>query len=75
MCENPHVGIDRPAVKRDADEGTGRRAGSGGDRRDVELALQVSHWLGASVLQPPPAPATAHRNHDARQRTRLTKAT
>ena len=24
----------------------------GGDRQDVELALQVSRWLGASVLQP-----------------------
>jgi DNA-binding PucR family transcriptional regulator len=24
----------------------------GGDRHDVELALQVSHWLGVSVLQP-----------------------
>jgi DNA-binding PucR family transcriptional regulator len=35
---------------RKAQESLGRPVG--GNRHDVELALQVSHWLGASVLQP-----------------------
>jgi DNA-binding PucR family transcriptional regulator len=35
---------------RKAEESLGRPVG--GDRHDVELALQVSHWLGAPVLQP-----------------------
>jgi len=38
MCKNPQVDTDRPAV--------------GVNRHDVELALQASHWLGASVLRP-----------------------
>jgi DNA-binding PucR family transcriptional regulator len=36
---------------RKAEESLGRRVGD--DRHDVELALQASHWLGSSVLQPP----------------------
>jgi PucR C-terminal helix-turn-helix domain/GGDEF-like domain len=48
---------------RRAEESLGRPVGD--DRHDVELALQASHWLGASVLQP-----AADRNHDARQRVR-----
>jgi PucR C-terminal helix-turn-helix domain/GGDEF-like domain len=35
---------------RKAEESLGRPAGE--NRRDVELALRVSHWLGSSVLQP-----------------------
>jgi hypothetical protein len=35
---------------RKAQESLGRPVG--GNRNDVELALQASHWLGASVLQP-----------------------
>jgi hypothetical protein len=35
---------------RKAEESLGRPVGA--DRHDVELALQVSQWLGASVLQP-----------------------
>jgi DNA-binding PucR family transcriptional regulator len=35
---------------RKAQESLGRPVG--GNRHDVELALQASHWLGASVLQP-----------------------
>jgi hypothetical protein len=35
---------------RKAEESLGRPVG--GDRHDVELALQVSHWLGAPVLRP-----------------------
>jgi len=35
---------------RKAEESLGRPIGS--NRHDVELALQASHWLGASVLQP-----------------------
>jgi DNA-binding PucR family transcriptional regulator len=38
---------------RKAEESLGRRVGD--DRHDVELALQASHWLGSSVLQPPAA--------------------
>jgi PucR C-terminal helix-turn-helix domain len=49
---------------RKAAESLGRPVGD--DRHDVELALQASHWLGASVLQP----AAADRNHHARQRVR-----
>jgi DNA-binding PucR family transcriptional regulator len=48
---------------RRAEESLGRPVGD--DRHDVELALQASHWLGASVLQP-----AADRHHDARQRAR-----
>jgi hypothetical protein len=58
---------------RKAEESLGRPVA--GDRPDVELALQVSQWLGASVLQPVPAPAAGHRNTDAQQRVRLTEAT
>ena len=35
-----------------ADESLGRPVGD--SRHDVELALQASHWLGSSVLQPVP---------------------
>jgi DNA-binding PucR family transcriptional regulator len=35
---------------RKAQESLGRPVGR--NRHDVELALQASHWLGASVLQP-----------------------
>jgi DNA-binding PucR family transcriptional regulator len=35
---------------RKAQESLGRPVG--GNRHDVELALQASHWLGAAVLQP-----------------------
>ena len=38
------------------------------NRQDVELALQASHWLGSSVLQPSAAPAAADRNLDPRPR-------
>jgi DNA-binding PucR family transcriptional regulator len=38
---------------RKAEESLGRPVG--GDRHDVELALQTSQWLGASVLQRPAA--------------------
>jgi DNA-binding PucR family transcriptional regulator len=48
---------------RRAEESLGRPVGD--DRHDVELALQASHWLGASVLQP-----AADRHHDARHRAR-----
>jgi DNA-binding PucR family transcriptional regulator len=37
---------------RKAEESLGRPVA--GDRPDVELALQVSHWLGPAVLQPQP---------------------
>jgi DNA-binding PucR family transcriptional regulator len=49
---------------RKARESLGRPIGE--DRHDVELALQASRWLGASVLEP----ADADRHHDARQRVR-----
>jgi PucR C-terminal helix-turn-helix domain/GGDEF-like domain len=49
---------------RKAEESLGRPVGD--DRQDVELALQASRWLGASVLQP----AAADRHHDARQHAR-----
>jgi len=42
---------------RKAQESLGRPVG--GNRHDVELALQASHWLGASVLQP----ADSGQNH------------
>jgi|SRR5579875_449572 len=42
---------------RKAEESLGRPVG--GDRHDVELALQVSHWLGASVLHPAAAAVRA----------------
>jgi DNA-binding PucR family transcriptional regulator len=44
---------------RKAQENLGRPVGD--NRHDVELALQASHWLGASVLQP--AAAGRNRNH------------
>jgi DNA-binding PucR family transcriptional regulator len=40
---------------RKAEESLGRPVGE--NRHDVELALQASHWLGSSVLQPAAAPA------------------
>jgi PucR C-terminal helix-turn-helix domain/GGDEF-like domain len=49
-----------------AEESLGRPVGK--NRHDVELALQASHWLGSSVLQPAPASSTEH-NHDPRPRT------
>jgi hypothetical protein len=39
-----------------------------GYRNEVELALQASHWLGPSVLQPSAAPTAADHDHDPRQR-------
>jgi DNA-binding PucR family transcriptional regulator len=42
---------------RKAEESLGRAVGE--NRHGVELALQVSHWLGAAVLQPGATPATA----------------
>ena len=48
---------------RKAQESLGRPVG--GNRHDVELALQASQWLGSSVLQPGAA-AAADRNHDPR---------
>ena len=44
---------------RKAEESLGRPVG--GNRHNVELALQASHWLGSSVLQPP-APAASTRS-------------
>ena len=41
---------------RKAEESLGRPVG--GDRHNVELALQASHWLGSSVLRPAPAGPT-----------------
>jgi hypothetical protein len=40
----------------------------GGNRHDVELALQASHWLGSYVLRAAAAPAAADHDHDPRQR-------
>ena len=51
---------------RKAEESLGRPVSR--DRQDVELALQASQWLGASVLQPATASAAAHRTPDARKR-------
>jgi len=52
---------------RKAEESIGRPLGD--NRQDVELALQVSHWLGSAVLRPAAAPAgAAERNHVPRQR-------
>ena len=51
---------------RQAEESLGRPIG--GDRHDVELALQASQWLGASVLQPATGPDPTHRSHEARKR-------
>ena len=45
---------------RKAQESLGRPVGD--NRHDVELALQASHWLGASVLQPA---AAGHNRGDA----------
>ena len=42
---------------RKAEESLGRAVGD--DRHDVELALQVSYWLGGAVLHPGPVPAAA----------------
>jgi hypothetical protein len=39
---------------RKAEEGLGRPLGE--NRLNVELALLVSHWLGAAVLRPPAEP-------------------
>jgi hypothetical protein len=50
---------------RKAEDSLGRPVG--GNRHDVELALQASHWLGSAVLRPAAAPAAADRNHDPRQ--------
>jgi hypothetical protein len=46
---------------RKAEESLGRPVAR--SRHDVELALQASHWLGSSVLQPAAAPAAADRSH------------
>ncbi len=51
---------------RKAEQSLGRPVGE--NRHDVELALQASHWLGSSVLQPGAAQAAADRNHDSRPR-------
>ncbi len=51
---------------RKAEESLGRPVSE--NRQDVELALQASHWLGSSVLQPSAAPATADRNLEPRPR-------
>ncbi len=40
---------------RTAEESLGRQVSD--DRPDVELALRASHWLGSSVLRPPPGTA------------------
>ena len=50
---------------RKAEESLGRPVGK--NRHNVELALQASHWLGSSVLQPSIASAADH-NHDHRPR-------
>jgi DNA-binding PucR family transcriptional regulator len=42
---------------RKAEESLGRAVGE--NRQDVELALQVSFWLGAAVLRPGPKPGTS----------------
>ena len=47
---------------RKARESLGRPVGE--NRYEVELALQASHWLGSSVLQP----AAAGHDHDPRER-------
>ena len=47
---------------RKAEESLGRPVG--GNRQDVELALEASHWLGSYVLQT----AAAGHNPDSRQR-------
>jgi DNA-binding PucR family transcriptional regulator len=47
---------------RKAEESLGRPVSE--NRHDVELALQASHWLGSSVLQPTPA----SDDHDPRPR-------
>lgn len=44
---------------RKAEESLGRTAGE--NRHDVELALQVSYWLGAAALHPGTASAAAAR--------------
>jgi len=46
---------------RKAEESLGRPVAR--SRHDVELALQASHWLGSSVLQPAAAPAAADRGN------------
>jgi DNA-binding PucR family transcriptional regulator len=43
---------------RKAEESLGRPVGK--NRHNVELALQASHWLGSSVLQPSTASAASH---------------
>jgi hypothetical protein len=52
---------------RKAEESLGRPVAR--SRHDVELALQASHWLGSSVLQPSAAPAAAGRGHVPQPRT------
>jgi hypothetical protein len=50
---------------RKAEESIGRPVGD--NRRDVELALQASHWLGPAVLRPAAAPpASDHHQERAR---------
>ena len=53
---------------RKAEESLGRAVGD--DRHDVELALQVSSWLGAAVLHPAAVPAAGERA--AREASSLT---
>jgi hypothetical protein len=47
---------------RRAEESLGRPVSD--NRHNVELALQASHWLGSSVLQPAAAPAAAGHNRE-----------
>jgi DNA-binding PucR family transcriptional regulator len=49
---------------RKAEESLGRPVAE--NRPDVELALQVSHWLGAAVLRRPAAPARAAGDRERR---------
>jgi hypothetical protein len=53
---------------RKAEESLGRAVSV--NRHHVELALQASHWLGSSVLQPGAARAAAGRDNDSRPRAR-----
>ena len=47
---------------RKAEESIGRPVGD--NRRDVELALQASHWLGPAVLRPAAAPPAPDHNQE-----------
>jgi DNA-binding PucR family transcriptional regulator len=52
---------------RKAEESLGRPVA--GNRPDIELALQVTHWLGAAVLRRPAAPAHGRRRTSAQPET------